>query len=277
MSRCSGCKAVAYCCKEHQVAHWKEHKPDCKALRKARKEAEEAAKRGESLRVGEAQSFFALVAELHRYVSELIHDRQSGGGGGGGGNEHRDLRQFAVTPFGEVPKPSACDHRSVALTTVQLGALWHAVFAVGAAQRPGGLKGFLAAFVAKQRAEGWDEAQVSLAPLASWHAGRSGIFAIVQHTPRGSVLLDGQGRAHVVTGITDSIEKTLTHGPQQQLPMAAHTTLLPWHGRIIYTGVLVGMPMEAAEQRAPGLERRVEAFLRGEGQVAISELPVAPS
>jgi len=31
--KCSGCKCVSYCCKEHQVADWKiEHKHECKKL-----------------------------------------------------------------------------------------------------------------------------------------------------------------------------------------------------------------------------------------------------
>jgi len=30
---CSGCHLVHYCSKEHQKAHWKEHKPNCKAYR----------------------------------------------------------------------------------------------------------------------------------------------------------------------------------------------------------------------------------------------------
>ena len=29
-ARCAGCMLVYYCCKECQLAHWKEHKPDCK-------------------------------------------------------------------------------------------------------------------------------------------------------------------------------------------------------------------------------------------------------
>jgi hypothetical protein len=33
-SKCGACKTVAYCCKEHQVADWSDHKAACKAARK---------------------------------------------------------------------------------------------------------------------------------------------------------------------------------------------------------------------------------------------------
>ena len=33
--KCSACKTVVYCCKEHQVADWPAHKAVCKAARKA--------------------------------------------------------------------------------------------------------------------------------------------------------------------------------------------------------------------------------------------------
>ena len=31
---CSSCRAVYYCCREHQEAHWKEHKNLCQAIKK---------------------------------------------------------------------------------------------------------------------------------------------------------------------------------------------------------------------------------------------------
>ena len=34
-SKCAACKAVVYCCREHQVADWQSHKKACKAARKA--------------------------------------------------------------------------------------------------------------------------------------------------------------------------------------------------------------------------------------------------
>ena len=32
---CAACRAVVYCCREHQVAGWPAHKKACKAARKA--------------------------------------------------------------------------------------------------------------------------------------------------------------------------------------------------------------------------------------------------
>ncbi|CAM9650152.1 unnamed protein product, partial [Choristocarpus tenellus] len=32
--KCTGCRMVLYCCKEHQVVHWPEHKGYCKEMRK---------------------------------------------------------------------------------------------------------------------------------------------------------------------------------------------------------------------------------------------------
>jgi hypothetical protein len=32
IQKCGGCRCVSYCCKEHQTAHWKEHKKECKLL-----------------------------------------------------------------------------------------------------------------------------------------------------------------------------------------------------------------------------------------------------
>ena len=270
---------------------------ECKALRAARKKSESSARAGEILRSGEAQGFFTLVDALHRHAACCAHaDRSSPNAAVPG---LADGVHQGSLGLGPVPAPSSWGdeyaenpQRRRALSFMELAALWDAVFRLGAAFRPGGLRGFLAAFVCAQKAEGvWEEAKVPLDPLASWHVQRSGYFAVVQHRPKGgSVLVDAQGRAHLVTGITDSIEKTLaSNGPaggptRCALPIAAYTTLLPWHGRIIYTGVLLGLPLNRADAAAPGLRRAAEAFMRtmadsevGEGNeaVVLTELPFA--
>ena len=43
---CAACKAVAYCCREHQVADWPAHKKACKAARKAAAEEDGAGPSG---------------------------------------------------------------------------------------------------------------------------------------------------------------------------------------------------------------------------------------
>ena len=42
-SKCGGCKTVAYCCRDHQLADWPSHKAACKAARKAAAAANDAA------------------------------------------------------------------------------------------------------------------------------------------------------------------------------------------------------------------------------------------
>lgn len=41
LSRCSGCKIVYYCCKEHQTSDWKNHKKVCKKLKESFKNEED--------------------------------------------------------------------------------------------------------------------------------------------------------------------------------------------------------------------------------------------
>ena len=41
--KCSACKTVSYCCREHQQAGWPAHKAACKAARKAAAAAKDAA------------------------------------------------------------------------------------------------------------------------------------------------------------------------------------------------------------------------------------------
>ena len=48
---CAACRAVVYCCREHQVADWPGHKKACKAARKAAAATEEAGGAGPTVAV----------------------------------------------------------------------------------------------------------------------------------------------------------------------------------------------------------------------------------
>lgn len=37
LRKCSGCQSVAYCSREHQLQHWKEHKAECRVIQRGRK------------------------------------------------------------------------------------------------------------------------------------------------------------------------------------------------------------------------------------------------
>lgn len=47
-SKCSGCGAARYCCKECQVKHWAKHKPACKAISAAATPAAKAGRKSSS-------------------------------------------------------------------------------------------------------------------------------------------------------------------------------------------------------------------------------------
>jgi hypothetical protein len=36
LQKCGGCRSVAYCCREHQLSDWKEHKTQCKLIQNAK-------------------------------------------------------------------------------------------------------------------------------------------------------------------------------------------------------------------------------------------------
>ncbi|RPA80439.1 hypothetical protein BJ508DRAFT_239978 [Ascobolus immersus RN42] len=68
MSRCSGCKAVQYCSKEHQTSDWYYHKQQCKPLQLAlRKYQREADNLGAEF-IAENEGYFWGLLETREYM-----------------------------------------------------------------------------------------------------------------------------------------------------------------------------------------------------------------
>jgi hypothetical protein len=85
-----------------------------------------------------------------------------------------------------------------------------------------------------------------------------GLFAVVKHTSKGSILLHQDGsqvRAYQVVGITDSIETMLGAQP---LPVYIGTALLAFKGLIVTQGTMV------AGFSKPSLEDAADEYLSGD-------------
>lgn len=82
--------------------------------------------------------------------------------------------------------------------------------------------------------------------LESWKNFRKGHFIVERYLKSGAVFLDETNSAYLVKGLYSSIEDCL-----HQAPALVETTLLPFKGEIITTGLLFMMPMTFG----PGMKR----------------------
>ena len=74
---CSGCKAVYYCSRECQEAHWKEHKSYCKELKKSRSTAKSMLKAFNSSNGNSTVSSKTRLNEMANYVVRSNEAKQT--------------------------------------------------------------------------------------------------------------------------------------------------------------------------------------------------------
>ena len=69
--RCSGCKVVLYCSREHQKQSWRSHKPECLRIQEWRKQHQSTTEIGSDLSSGEATPLWLLksLIEFNRGTS----------------------------------------------------------------------------------------------------------------------------------------------------------------------------------------------------------------
>ena len=252
---CSGCKFAAYCCKEHQKAHWKVHKKECatvfKQERAAYKEVRQATRN--VLMPGQVQQFFTVVHELHVFCANAT-----------------EMRAAARRKGLEIPRVATVQEH-MELSIPEIGLLWDALFeAMSASER----EPMLQRFVAKMRGGGDGERYMSesnggppFSLSVEWSAQHvSGCFAVVEHTAEGSILLHecatGKVDAYLVKGLSQPLEHVLSK-LQRPLPLFVRTALLPFKDVIVTHGC-IAQPLE----QLPRLQAAALAHVKGGTKVA---------
>lgn len=223
---CARCKWASYCCAEHQKAAWKAHKKVCGTVA-AQEYAEYAEQRkGQTtLKPGQIQQYFTVVRELHVFCVAS-----------------RAMRQCAPFPLPELR--SVQDH--LALGIPQIGLIWDAFFGM----RPSEREQLVRRFVAEVECKGYTKEEAGGPPfriaLAWSELHVSGAFAVVEHTPQGSIFLyetaSGQIDAYRVVGLSQSME-ALLNKMQSTLPLLICTALIPFKDYIVTHGC-IGIPQQ---------------------------------
>jgi hypothetical protein len=239
---CSACKWAAYCCRDHQKAHWKAHKKECATsanqARAQHKQARQAIR--DVLLPGQMQQFFTVVHYLHPFCVNSAEMKQV-------------QRRIPDLRLPKVSNPQ----ESMMLSNSDRGLIWHTLLVnMSACERAP----MLHRFVQEMQASGaYPPEQAGGPPFSvslAWSAHHvSGTFAVVEHTPSGSIFLyeteDGSLCAYRAVGLSDPIPKLLAERP---LPLLLQTTLLPFKDIIIYNGVVVGLdPRHAPHLMASAL------------------------
>ena len=100
----------------------------------------------------------------------------------------------------------------------------------------------------------------------------SGDFAIVKHTPKGSILLYDNGhdngsddvKAYLVVGITQSVESLLAT-VTSPLPLYVSTAILPFKGLILCQGIIT----QSVQGPSKRLEATANAFVKGKVEMDV--------
>lgn len=248
---CSQCRYAAYCCREHQKAHWRVHKRECATESKRAREEHLAARRTvrSTLMPGQQQQFMTLVAYLHTFCVNAPEMRGS-----------------------SLPSVRAVeDHANLSIPEINL--IWDALLVetTPAAREP-----MLRRFVREMRGAGYTREEDGGPPWSmalAWNTRHvSGAFAVVEHTPAGSILLHERGEelvAYRVVGISQSVEEILSQIPTP-LPVVIRTAILPFHDVIVTNGCIAG-----PRAPHPRLEAAAAAAVGGIPGELITSLPGA--
>lgn len=218
---CSRCKWAAYCCRNHQTLDWKRHKKECSTVAvQQRQDYKQQRKSQDTLMPGQTQQFMTVVRYLHTFYVNSPE-----------GKAMQETMGFPLPQWSSVD-----DHCKLSMPQVAM--IWECLWSMHPSKR----ESMLRRFVEKTQYE-FDSEKKGGPPISavlSWNANHViGVFAVVEHTPMGSILLhdpgDGKIVAYRVVGISDSVE-TMLKPIGRPLPQMIRTVLIPFKQVIVTHG-----------------------------------------
>lgn len=255
-STCSRCKWAAYCSKECQSTDWKRHKKECKTdSAQKRAQYEEQNKDNSSLQYGQSQQLLAIVRYLHHFAT--ISDEMM--------STHTS--DAAIVKAEVLPRFQDVEFGTLQLGVQDVSLVWNALWSMKSDDRNAMIQRFLSkitTFGFPSKLKGGPDFSI----VSDWGScAISGDFAVVKHTPKGSILLHDGGsavKAYLVIGITQSI-KSLLEPMKAPSPIYIRTAILPYKELIICQGTIMASP------KAPTIafEATSSAFTQGKVEIDV--------
>lgn len=226
---CSRCSWAAYCSRDCQASDWKRHKKECKSGEASKKENETQNASKNCLMVGQSQRVLTIIRCLHHFAvtsAELQETRTEDA-----------ARVMCMVK----PKLDGIELGSFQMGMQEVAFTWNAIWSMTKQNRNKMIRKFLK----EMRKFSFPTGGPDFTVVTEWGLhGVSGDFAIVENTPKGTILLHedtekGDIKAYLAVGITQSIESLLSSAPSSTLPMYVNTALIPYKKLVLCQGTIV--------------------------------------
>ncbi len=246
---CSRCGFAAYCCRDCQKVDWKRHKLECKE--KAEKAVQEKIQNENQncLMVGESQNVVTIVSFLHHFAA-LSDELQS-----------TETQDAGLALYLVKPKVVGHDFGTVMLGIQDVAIMWNAIWSMTSELRERMMNKFIKSINKLHFPKGGPNFDI----VFKWHEGVvHGIFSVVIHTKRGSILLheDDKGniKGYLAVGISQSVQQLLASVPRP-LPLFLRTGLIPFKKMILCQGTVMEVGPNSISH---ALEKTAIAFINGD-------------
>ncbi len=235
------------------VADWKAHKPDCKKGEGEKQEKQEKVQneRDDCLMVGQSQQILKIVSLLHHFaaISDEMH--------------RTDTQMAQIVTHMLAPQYEGVDLGCKMLGMKEASFCWMAIWSMCREDREKMMKRLVKKLKHYRFPKGTDADVV----VKNWMIyGVAGDFAVVKHTPKGTIMLhedeDGEIKGYCVVGITQPLEEILQQVPGA-LPQYINTGLIPFKKVTLCQGTL----MPSMNTISGKLKNAANTYVNGEGSI----------